>query len=300
MRTRKMSVKNRGRCVDEQSMPSPFTHSGRLPFCKNLLVTLIAVSSVVALPGFADAAPKTATASKATAATGVAPPRAGPFVSATAGLPDSATLVPVSVNGVPTLTYIAAARQRKTPIYATKGGLKPDVIMDNQTNFSGRHVFEVLGREGDWLHVRVPIRPQNRMGWVKSTDVTLYQHDFGIVVTLSQHRLVVYKSGKEVMRETVAVGQSKYPTPTGSFFIRELARPANPRGAYGPWAFGLSAYSNVLTKFGRGDGQVGIHGTNLPKQLGTDVSHGCIRVSNAGIIKMAQTLPQGVPVEIRS
>ena len=56
----------------------------------------------------------------------------------------------------------------------------------------------------------------------------------------------------------------------------------------------------MLKQFGRGDGQIAIHGTNAPKALGTDVSHGCIRVSNAGITKMAKILPQGVPVEIRA
>ncbi len=42
------------------------------------------------------------------------------------------------------------------------------------------------------------------------------------------------------MREKVAIGQSKYPTPTGVFFISEGVRPANPKGAYGTFAFGLS------------------------------------------------------------
>jgi lipoprotein-anchoring transpeptidase ErfK/SrfK len=96
----------------------------------------------------------------------------------------------------------------------------------------------------------------------------------------------------------VAVGSPKYPTPLGSFYMRELARPRNPKGAYGPWAFGLSAYSNVLQTFGRGDGQIGIHGTNQPDLLGQSVSHGCIRMRNATITKLAQMLPQGVPVEI--
>ena len=54
----------------------------------------------------------------------------------------------------------------------------------------------------------------------------------------------------------------------------------------------------MLFDFGGGDGQFGIHGTNDPSGLGRDVSHGCIRMSNAGITLLAQTLPLGVPVEI--
>ena len=51
-------------------------------------------------------------------------------------------------------------------------------------------------------------------------------------------------------------------------------------GFYGPYALGLSAHSPVYTSFAGGDGQVGLHGTNQPSVLGTDVSHGCIRVAN--------------------
>ena len=54
----------------------------------------------------------------------------------------------------------------------------------------------------------------------------------------------------------------------------------------------------MLQTFGRGDGQIGVHGTNEPTALGQSVSHGCIRVRNAAITLLAKTLPQGVPIEI--
>jgi lipoprotein-anchoring transpeptidase ErfK/SrfK len=210
-----------------------------------------------------------------------------------------APALPVAATpGISTQTVVAAAKNRLTPIYATPDAATPKMSLDNRKNFSGRHVFVVVSQQGAWYQVKVASRPNGLVGWVKASDVTLYQHDYAITVQLSTHTLIAYKSGKEFLRTTVAVGQSKYPTPTGSYFIRELARPSNPGGAYGPYAFGLSAYSNVLTKFGRGDGQIGIHGTNRPKELGTNASHGCVRVPNAVITKLAQTLPQGVPVEI--
>ncbi|WP_338052762.1 L,D-transpeptidase [Protofrankia coriariae] len=43
---------------------------------------------------------------------------------------------------------------------------------------------------------------------------------------------------------------------------------------------------------------IGIHGTNQPNLLGQDVSHGCIRVSNETITRLARLLPLGTPVEI--
>lgn len=255
------------------------------------LRAICAVTAIAVVPTLLD----TASARAATAPTTTVPGAAVPPSLVPANAPATGGLAP---TWVPTKTIVAAAKKRVTPIYPSVGAIKPNLSLDNRKNFSGRHVFVVVAQEGQWLQVKVPARPNGRTGWVKAADVTLYQHDYAIVVTLSTHTLVVYKGGKELMRETVAVGKGQYPTPTGSFFIRELARPSNPRGAYGPWAFGLSGYSNVLQKFGRGDGQLGIHGTNAPKALGTNASHGCIRVRNESITKMAKTLPQGVPVEI--
>lgn len=213
--------------------------------------------------------------------------------------PSNVVTTPVSAAWKPpVVTVIAAARNRLTPVYQTATAATPFASLDNRKNFSGRHVFLVLAQEGSAYKVQIPMRPNGRTGYVKASDVTLYQHDYAMFVDLSDHTLIVYKGGKEVQREVVAVGTAKYPTPTGSFFLRELAKPGNPRGSYGPWAFGLSAYSNVLQKFGRGDGQIGIHGTNQPGALGTNASHGCIRMKNASITKLAQMLPQGVPIEI--
>jgi lipoprotein-anchoring transpeptidase ErfK/SrfK len=211
----------------------------------------------------------------------------------------SAPIVAPSGNGVPApVTVVAAAKNVKTPIYATSTGTQPFTVLNNKTNFSGRHVFVVQAKEGESYRVYLPMRPNGRIGYVRAADVSLYQHDYAVIVSLSKKTLTLYKAGVLQLTETVGVGKTQYPTPTGSFYMRELARPRNPRGSYGPWAFGLSGYSNVLQKFGRGDGQIGIHGTNQPKLLGTQVSHGCIRMRNEAITKLAQTLPQGVPVEI--
>ena len=48
-----------------------------------------------------------------------------------------------------------------------------------------------------------------------------------------------------------------------------------------------------------GDGRLGIHGTNNPSGIGRRISHGCIRVRNPVIRRMARVLPLGTPVHIR-
>jgi lipoprotein-anchoring transpeptidase ErfK/SrfK len=165
----------------------------------------------------------------------------------------------------------------------------------------GAVVFTVAKTEGDWLNVNVPVRPNGTTGWIKKSDVHTFQHRYAIRVSREGRWLVVCNAGRVIQTEKVAVGQDRYPTPTGSFFTADLVKPkAGTTGPYGPFAYGLSAFSESpeLENWNGGDGRVAIHGTNAPKLLGQPVSHGCIRVANAGITKMKNTLPLGVPVEI--
>ena len=89
------------------------------------------------------------------------------------------------------------------------------------------------------------------------------------------------------------------PTPGGIYYLKELLQPPSPNGPYGTYAYGLSGFSNVLESFNGGPGVIGIHGTNDPSAIGTDVSSGCIRLNNAVIERLVNDigLPLGTPVE---
>ena len=78
-------------------------------------------------------------------------------------------------------------------------------------------------------------------------------------------------------------------------YIRELL-PAS-GGVYGPWTFGTSAYSSLSDW--PGGGVIGVHGTNQPGLLPGRPSHGCIRVRNDDIRRLARLMPIGTPVHIR-
>jgi lipoprotein-anchoring transpeptidase ErfK/SrfK len=118
------------------------------------------------------------------------------------------------------------------------------------------------------------------------------------VIKLDSHRIVVYRANKVILRADVGVGRAVTPTPSGLYYITELLKQPDPNGLYGPYAFGLSAHSNVLHEFAGRNGILGLHGTNYPQGIGTDVSHGCLRVLNHVIVKLANTLPIGTPVRI--
>ncbi len=53
------------------------------------------------------------------------------------------------------------------------------------------------------------------------------------------------------------------------------------------------------TSYAGGNGQLGIHGTSEPWSIGRDVSHGCIRVHNGVVRRLARIIPLGTPVVIR-
>lgn len=109
-------------------------------------------------------------------------------------------------------------------------------------------------------------------------------------------QLTLLESGVVVKSYTAATGTGGTPTPHGNFYITELLQPTN--SGYGPYAFGLSAFSNVLSSFGGGPGQIGLHGTDDAASIGHSASHGCIRLANPDITELATLLPLGTPITI--
>jgi lipoprotein-anchoring transpeptidase ErfK/SrfK len=117
------------------------------------------------------------------------------------------------------------------------------------------------------------------------------------VVDLRRLRATLLRDGHRFLRAPVAVGQPRWPTPRGRFYIRnKLVRYRS--SFYGPLAFGTSARSNVLTDW-PGGGFVGIHGTDRPEQVPGRISHGCIRMRNPDIVRLGRLMPVGTPLTIR-
>ena len=227
--------------------------------------------------------------------TRAAPATVPPTVAAT--VPVTALALPPPPPPAPK-AVVATARVDRVPVYDAPGAEAPTGSFSHPNEYGEPRVFLVRSVEGEWLNVLLPARPNGSTGWLRAADVTLAEHDWRIEVALGAHRLTVWKGAEVVREETVAVGMPRAPTPTGDFYLTELLDPGNPGGPYGPWAFGLSAYSDVYTSFAGGPGQVGLHGTNQPGALGTDVSHGCIRVANEVITALAEQLPIGTPIKI--
>jgi lipoprotein-anchoring transpeptidase ErfK/SrfK len=197
---------------------------------------------------------------------------------------------------LPTWT-IATAISRSLAVHHERDG--PIVLRLTNPNADGAPlVFLVEDEQPSWLRVLLPVRPNGATGWIRADAVTLSSTSYHIDVNLAAHRIVVSDGDRVVDNEPIGVGRANTPTPGGGYYLTELLQQPTPDGPYGPYAYGLSGYSNVLHAFNGGTGMVGIHGTNDPAGLGHDVSHGCIRMSNAGISKLAHLLPLGTPVDI--
>ena len=149
-----------------------------------------------------------------------------------------------------------------------------------------------------WARVRLPVLPNGRQGWVPRAALGGYTFvDTHLVVSLRHRRLILLRAGKRIFRAPVGIGAPGTPTPRGEFYIRDRLR-GYASAFYGPIAFGTSARSAVLTEWPAG-GFIGIHGTNAPRLIPGRPSHGCIRMRNRDLRRLARLLPVGTPVTIQ-
>jgi hypothetical protein len=148
-----------------------------------------------------------------------------------------------------------------------------------------------------WIRARLPARGV-RSAWVPRSALGTYGvvHT-RLVVDRARLTLTLLRNGRVAFRAPVGIGRPQTPTPGGLFYVRDrVTRYAS--AFYGPIAFGTSAQSATLTDW-PGGGFVGIHGTDRPDLVPGRVSHGCIRLRNADIVRLAKLMPVGTPLEIR-
>jgi lipoprotein-anchoring transpeptidase ErfK/SrfK len=225
-----------------------------------------------AAPKKRAAAPSTTTATTATTA-----PKPVAAVTATQKVPEL-TAYQDAVEASAPVTKLSAK---------TEYGLPRTFLVTDQNSHPG------------WLDVLLPIRPNGASGWIKASDVTLGETDYEIRIELGAHKLTLLKLGQPVLDSGVVIGTDKTPTPVGKFYVTDpLDLHSQPNAGYGVFALGISGYSDVLTSFKGGPGQIAVHGTSNPGQVGQNISNGCVRVPNDIIEKIAAQAPLGTPVTI--
>ena len=107
-----------------------------------------------------------------------------------------------------------------------------------------------------------------------------------IYVDVEQKSLTVWQDGVQVRQYTVATGAWNTPTPLGVFTIN--SRFSGRMSGFGTCFLGL----NVPW------GSYGIHGTNKPESIGSNASHGCIRLRVKDAEELYALVPNGTRVVI--
>ena len=209
-------------------------------------------------------------------------------------------VVPIGTNGVYRWAYllhatVARSQPRTTARVVTRLGAYTSGDFVNLVLLIAR-ARDAKGNT--WYRVRLPILPNGSTGWVSGDALTTTRAvTTYLVVFRKLFTATLYRGGHPVFRTRVGVGKPYWPTPSGDFYIREVVTDYNDP-FYGPVAFGTSARSAVLTDW-PGGGVVGIHGTSSPWLLPGRVSHGCVRIKNAELLRLFRLMPLGTPLAIR-
>jgi lipoprotein-anchoring transpeptidase ErfK/SrfK len=216
-----------------------------------------------------------------TTETTAAAPKLGP------GISQVATVKPASIPLFGQAGDAAPLRSDENPWHYgdAKGPAVPRVylVKDNDTN-------------KDFVEVYLSSRPNGSTAWVRRSDVAIESNHFRIEVHLAAFKLQAFEDDRSILDAPIALGTDDAPTPGGKYYANIVIKSTDP--AYGPFAIGLSGHSELLQDFNGGDGQLGLHGTDHPELIGTRVSHGCIRLTNENITKLANQLPLGTPIVV--
>lgn len=153
----------------------------------------------------------------------------------------------------------------------------------------------VVDRRGMWTKVLLPSRPNAAAGWILTRDVERRTTPYEVKVHLGSRTLEVLRDGSVLGTWTVAIGAADTPTPTGRTFVLGLIQ--DPKQKFSDYIIPLGTHSDTLDSYGGGPGTVAFHGWPDASVFGQAISHGCIRVPDAGMEVLRQ-VPLGSLVTI--
>ena len=239
----------------------------------------------------------TAIAVAVAAALGAGPATAAVEAAPAVAVPTAPTAEQAWVGRV-----VATVVARSAPRFSAKAR----TVLRSTAPFSGNGTVVLITRatvvEGvPWVEVLLPIRPNGSRGWIPQDVLSLSITRVRVAIDLSERRVRVFRAGKRVMTTSIAIGKPATPTPVGgSFAIAERIETLTPGAFLGPIVMPLTGFSETLNEFAGGNGRVAIHGTSIPSLIGTQASHGCMRMRNRDIVRFARLAAPGTPVAIRA
>lgn len=126
------------------------------------------------------------------------------------------------------------------------------------------------------------------------------------VVTVSRDSTTVrvFKRGELTKTYKVAVGEPKYPTPTGQFVVQSMQKNPTWNVPQSEWAGDLAGKvipggdprNPLIARWIGFNGSVGFHGTKSINSLGSSASHGCVRMAPADVKDLYERVQIGTPI----
>lgn len=133
--------------------------------------------------------------------------------------------------------------------------------------------------------------------------------EIAVKIDTKTNMLGVFMTGKLVAAYPITIGSAKTESPIGEWKVQRIIKLPRFR------------WDEAMLKYGRRSGNfhmlppganspvgviwialnkkgIGLHGTNEPETIGRAVSHGCVRLTNWDVVRLAQKVKPGVPVSI--
>jgi len=132
---------------------------------------------------------------------------------------------------------------------------------------------------------------------IPGKKIKVWNAPFSILVDKSQNILIL-KSGEEIIKTYIVSTGKNNSTPVGNFKI--TSKLVNPTWFKAGAVVPAGSSENILgTRWmGIDVPSYGIHGTTEPQNLGSQVTQGCVRMSNSDVEELYTIVPMGTEVTI--
>ncbi|MBB5039013.1 L,D-transpeptidase family protein [Prosthecobacter dejongeii] len=153
-------------------------------------------------------------------------------------------------------------------------------------------------------------KKESKAGSALPDETVKSQEEIAVKVDKSDNMLRLFEGGKLVAAYPVTIGSEQTQSPLGEWKVRGIARLPDFRydesflktGERGDETYLLSPGPNNpvgVVWIALNKGGIGLHGTNDPDAIGRSASHGCVRLANWDIVRLATRLRAGVAVSIQ-
>ncbi len=210
------------------------------------------------------------------------------------------------------ISYPKAKARQKIEAIAHEVDRKPvDASLDYSTGFvkitpDRVGVYVLVGKSHQDL-VHAVRNGSDKVALTVDTQkpaTTAAAYDDVLLLRIGENRLYHYEDGKVVDTYSVATGQPEYPTPTGLFEVTEkryMPTWINPDptgwGASMPESIGPGPSNPLGTRaLNWSASGIRFHGTLATSSLGTQASHGCVRMAMSEVEYLYDRVDVGTPI----